>query len=66
MTIIQQGSLFELQKLYDLEPTHRFEAIFSAVDIDPIFAVLTKKSLLGRPVELNYTTMILYLHCQIN
>lgn len=33
MTIIQQGSLFDLQELYELEPTHRFEAIFSAIDI---------------------------------
>lgn len=28
MTIIQQGSLFDLQKLYDSEPTQRFEVIF--------------------------------------
>ena len=28
MTIIRQGSLFEIQELYDLEPTQRFEAIF--------------------------------------
>jgi transposase len=33
MTIIRQGSLFDLQELYDLEPTQRFEAIFSAIDI---------------------------------
>lgn len=58
MTIIRQGSLFGLQELYDLEPTHRFEAIFSAIDIDPIFAVVTKKSRFGRPVELNYAAMI--------
>ena len=58
MTIIRQGSLFGLQELYDLEPTHRFEAIFSAIDIEPIFAVVTKKSRFGRPVELNYAAMI--------
>lgn len=58
MTIIRQGSLFDLQELYDLEPTQRFEAIFSAIDIDPIFAVVTKKSRFGRPVELNYAAMI--------
>lgn len=39
MTIIRQGSLFDIQELYELEPTQRFEAIFSAIDIDPIFAV---------------------------
>lgn len=58
MTIIRQGSLFDLQKLYELEPTHRFEEIFSTIDIDPVFAVVTKKSILGRPVELNYAAMI--------
>ena len=58
VTIIRQGSLFDLQELYDLEPTQRFEAIFSAIDIDPIFAVVTKKSRFGRPVELNYAAMI--------
>ena len=58
MTIIRQGSLFGLQELYDLEPTHRFEAIFSAIDIEPIFAVVTKKSRFGRPVERNYAAMI--------
>jgi transposase len=58
MTIIRQGSLFDLQELYNLEPTHRFEAVFSAIDINPIFAVVTKKSSFGRPVELNYAAMI--------
>ena len=58
MSIIRQGSLFDLQELYDLEPTQRFEAIFSAIDIDPIFAVVTKKSRFGRPIELNYAAMI--------
>ncbi len=28
MPIIRQGSLFDLQELYDLEPTRRFEAVF--------------------------------------
>ena len=58
MTIIRQGSLFDLQELYDLEPTQRFEAIFSAIDLDQIFAVVTKKSRFGRPIELNYAAMI--------
>jgi transposase len=58
MTIIRQGSLFDLQELYNLEPPHRFEAIFSAIDIEPIFALVTKKSRFGRPVELNYAAMI--------
>lgn len=58
VTIIRQESLFDLQELFDLEPTQRFEAVFSAIDIGQIFAVVTKKSRFGRPVELNYAAMI--------
>jgi transposase len=58
MSIIQQGSLFDIHELYDLEPTHRFEAIFSAIDIYHILAVVSKKSVYGAPVELNYPAMI--------
>lgn len=65
MTIIRQGSLFDLQDLYDLKPTQRFEAVFSAIDIDPILAVLRKKSHLGRPVELNYEAMVYSLVARI-
>ena len=66
MTIIRQGSLFNLQDLYDLEPTQRFEAIFSAIDINPILAVLRKTSCVGRPVELNYAAMIYSLVARIS
>ena len=65
MTIIRQGSLFDLQELYHLEPTQRFEAVFSTIDIEPIFAVVTKKSRFGRPVELNYAAMIYSLIARI-
>jgi transposase len=65
MPIIRQGSLFDIQELYDLEPTQRFEAIFFAIDIDPIFAVVTKKSRFGRPTELNYAAMIYSLVARI-
>src|SRR5690606_30744616 len=66
MTIIRQGSLFGLQELYDLEPTQRFDAIFSAVDIDPIIASLAKKSRFGRPVNLNYSAMVYSLIARIS
>lgn len=66
MTIIRQGSLFDLQELYDLEPTQRFDAIFSTIDIDPIYALVTKKSRFGRPVELNYSAMIYSLVARIS
>ncbi|GBF11214.1 hypothetical protein HK1_01238 [Tepidibacillus sp. HK-1] len=44
MPFIRQESLFSIQELYDLESTQRFAAIFSTIDIDPILAVVEKKS----------------------
>jgi len=54
MFIIRRGSLFTLEELFDLEPTHRFKEVFSTIDIFPILAVVFKKSLYGAPIELNY------------
>ncbi|GAA0358770.1 IS1182 family transposase [Bacillus horti] len=65
MSIIRQGSLFSLEELYDLEPTHRFEEVFSTVDIYPILVVVSKKSVYGAPVELNYPAMIYSLVARI-
>ena len=65
MSIIRQESLFTLEELFDLEPTHRFEEIFSAIDIYPILAVVSKKSVYGAPVELNYPAMIYSLVARI-
>lgn len=58
MSMFRQGSLFDLQELYDLAPTQRFEAVFSAIDIRPIIHQVWKKSMLGAPVQLNYAAMI--------
>jgi transposase len=65
MSIIRQGSLFDIHELYELEPTHRFEAIFSSIDIYPILAVVSKKSVYGAPVDLNYPAMIYSLIARI-
>lgn len=65
MTIIRQGSLFDLQDLYNLEPTHRFETVFSAIEIYPILAVVSKKALYGAPVQLNYAAMIYSLVARV-
>lgn len=59
MTIIRQTSLFGIQELYEMEPTQRYEAIISAIDLDRIFHEVKKKSRLGAPVELNYAAMII-------
>lgn len=66
MSIIRQGSLFDMQDLYDLEPSKRFEAIFSAIEIEPIIFAVSKKSIYGAPTELNYTAMIYALVARIH
>ncbi|RBO98146.1 transposase [Rossellomorea aquimaris] len=65
MPIIRQESLFDMQVLYDLEPTHRFNSILSGVDIHPILDVVTKKSRFGPPQTLNYAAMIYSLIVRI-
>jgi hypothetical protein len=52
MPILRQGSLFNIQDLYDLEPTQRFESIFSTIDMDSAIYAVSKKSWLGAPSEL--------------
>ena len=59
MTIIRQPSLFSIQELYDMEPTQKYDAIISAIDIDAIYYEVSKKSLVGAPTELNYAAMII-------
>lgn len=58
MSIIKQESLFGIQELFDLEPTQRFHAVFSTIDIDSAVSAVSKKSWLGAPTELNYAAMI--------
>lgn len=58
MSMIRQGSLFDLQELYDLTPTQRFEAVFSTIDVPSIVHQIWKKSMYGAPVQLNYAAMI--------
>lgn len=65
MPIIRQESLFDIQDLYDLEPTQRFEAIFSTIDIEPILTLVSKKSRFGAPCKLNYAAMIYSLVARI-
>lgn len=63
MPIIRQESLFDIQDLYDLEPTQRYNAIFSTIDMDSAVLIVSKKSWLGAPTELNYTAMIYFFGC---
>ena len=65
MSIIQQGSLFDMQDFYELEPSKRFEAVFSTLHIEPLLFTVNKKSVYGAPTELNYPAMIYALVARI-
>lgn len=65
MSIIRQGSLFDMQDLYEMGPTKRFEAIFSTLHIEPLLFAVSKKKVYGAPTELNYPAMIFALVARI-
>jgi transposase len=65
MPIIRQGSLFSMQDLYELEPSKRFQAVFSTLHIEPLLFSVNKKSVYGAPTELNYPAMIYALVARI-
>jgi transposase len=65
MSIIRQESLFDMQDLYELEPTKRYEAIFSTLHIEPLLFAVSKKTVYGAPTELNYPAMIYALVIRI-
>lgn len=65
MSIIRQGNLFGIQDLYDLEPTQRFDAIFSTLNMEPLLLQISKKTMYGAPTELNYAAMIYALVARI-
>lgn len=62
---IRHESLFSLQDLYNMDREQRFDTIFATLDIDPILRIVNKKSLLGAPVEVNYSAMIYSLVARI-
>ena len=65
MTIIKQISLFDIHQLFEMESSHRFDAIFSTFDVQPIFHLFSKKTLRGAPRECNYGAMIQSLMIRI-
>ncbi|CAM5222846.1 IS1182 family transposase IS662 [Ureibacillus acetophenoni] len=58
MTIVKQISLFDIQDLFEMQNSHRFDAIFSTFDVQPIFNLFSKKTMRGAPREINYGAMI--------
>lgn len=67
MAIIRQTSLFSIQDLYDMEPTDRYDAIISVIDLHRIYTKVGKTPYLGTPEELNVpATIISYFnHFQV-
>jgi len=65
MPYIRHESLFSLQDLFAMERKNRFEAIFAAIDIQPLLRVLSKKSRSGAPVENHYSAMVYSLMARI-
>ncbi len=61
MTIIKQISLFDIQQLFEMESSHRFDSIFATFDVQPIFHLFSKKTLRGAPRECNYGAMIRFV-----
>ena len=65
MPIIRQDNLFDMQELFEMEPTHRFNAIFSTLELDPLLRIFDKKTHGGAPRELNYGAMIYSLIARV-
>ena len=65
MPIIRQDSLFDMHELFQMEPTHRFNAIFSTLELAPLMIIFDKKTRRGAPRELNYGAMIYSLIARV-
>ena len=65
MPIIRQDCLFDMQELFEMEPTHRFNAIFSTLELAPLLHLFDKKTRRGAPRELNYGAMIYSLIARV-
>uniref|UniRef100_UPI0028A646F2 transposase n=1 Tax=Litoribacterium kuwaitense TaxID=1398745 RepID=UPI0028A646F2 len=48
-----------------MEPSNHFEAVFSALNLNPIWALLEKPNKLGAPRELNYGAMVYSLIARV-
>jgi transposase len=57
--------MFDMQDLYEMEPSKRFEAVFSTLHIEPLLFAVNKKSVYSEPTELNYPAMIYALVARI-
>lgn len=58
MYSIRQEELFSLQELFEMSPRDTYALFFETLDITPFLKVVSKKSLNGKPTELNYAAML--------
>jgi transposase len=65
MPNIRQESLFDIQVLFNLEPTHRFNSTLSGIEIHPILDVVMKTSRFRPEKLLNYSAIIYLLIIRI-
>ena len=65
MSIVRQQSLFGMDELYKMGPTHRFNAIFSSINLEPIWVLFEKNTNVGAPRELNYGAMVYSLIARV-
>lgn len=65
MSIVRQQSLFDIHELYEMAPTHRFNAIFSTINLEPIWILFQKQTNVGAPRELNYGAMVYSLIARV-
>ncbi|MGA4516275.1 hypothetical protein ACPA0F_03250 [Solibacillus silvestris] len=61
MTIVKQISLFDIEELFEMESSHRFDGIFATFDVQPIFQLFSKKTLHSTPRASNYGAI--FNHC---
>ena len=52
-------------ELYDIEPTHRFNTIFSTINLESIWNLFEKNTNVGAPRELNYGAMVYSLIARV-
>lgn len=65
MSIIRQQSLFDMHDLFELESTQHFGAVFSTINLNPIWALFDKPKKVGAPRELNYGAMVYSLIARV-
>ncbi|MCY9692577.1 transposase [Paenibacillus alginolyticus] len=65
MYSIRQEELFSLQELLEISPSDTYALVFETLDITPFLKVVSKKSLSGKPTELNYPAMLVSLFVRV-